>query len=68
MTYYIGIILSTIIKLFIQSTTDTTLLPTSITNDTIRCHDFDLDNVDFAAIGRPLKVNLAEIVFFDNNV
>ena len=68
MSYYIGILLSTIIKLFIKSTTDTTLLPTSITNDTVRCRDYDLDHVNFATIGRPFKANLPEIVFFNNNV
>jgi hypothetical protein len=68
MSYYIGIILSTVIKLFIQSTKDTNLLPTSITNDTVKCRDYDLDHVNFATIGRPLKANFADIVFFDNNV
>jgi len=68
MSYYLGIILSTMLKQFINISKQTELLPTSITNDTIRCHDCDLDKVDFATIGRPLKVNLAKIVFFDNNV
>jgi len=68
MSYYIGILLSTIIKLFIQSNTDTTLLPISVTNDTVKCRDYDLDHVNFATIGRPLKANFADIVFLDNNV
>jgi hypothetical protein len=68
MSYYLGIILSTMLKQFINISKHTELLPTSITNDTVKCRDCDLDNDDFATIGRPLKVNLPAILLFDNNV
>jgi len=68
MSYYLGIILSTMLKQFIDISKHTDLLPTSITNDTVKCRDYDLDKVDFATIGRPLKVNLPTTLLFDNNV
>jgi hypothetical protein len=68
MSYYFGIILSTIVQLFNKLHQATPLLPTSISNDIVRCRDYDLDQVDFAAIGRPFKANLATGVFLYENV